>query len=173
MTAKQPETTLDTRFSSKGATPTDWSEARKRLEAAALFWVATVRPDGRPHTTPLIAVWLDEALYFATGASERKARNLARNPHCILLTGCNTLDDGLDLVVEGDARRVTDDGRLRRVAEAYVAKYGDDWRFTVRDGVFHHQGVHEGAEALVFELAPRTAFGFGKGAVYSQTRWRM
>ena len=173
MAVRQPETTLDARYSSKGATPTDWGEARKRLESAAVFWVSTVRPYGRPHITPLIAVWLDDALYFATGAEERKARNLAQNPHCILLTGCNTLDEGLDLVVEGDARRVTDDGKLRRVAEAYVSKYGNDWRFAVRDGAFHHQGSREGAVALVFELAPHTVFGFGKGHIYSQTRWRM
>jgi nitroimidazol reductase NimA-like FMN-containing flavoprotein (pyridoxamine 5'-phosphate oxidase superfamily) len=172
MARREPEATLDARYSSENARPTDWNEARKRLEAAAVFWVSTVRPDGRPHVTPLIAVWLDDALYFATGASERKARNLAQNPRAILTTGCNTLDEGLDLVVEGEAQRVTDDGTLRRVAEAYVSKYGNDWRFAVRDGAFHHQGAHRGAVALVFELTPRTIFGFGKGDAYSQTRWR-
>jgi len=169
---KEPVTRLDTRFSSADATATDWAHARKTLHDAEVFWVSTVRPDGRPHVTPLIAVWLDDALYFCTGASERKARNLAHNTHCIMTTGCNALHEGLDLVVEGDARRVTDDAKLRRVAEAYASKYGRDWRFAVRDGAFHHEGVHEGAVALVFEVAPRTAFGFGKGRQYSQTRWR-
>jgi hypothetical protein len=41
------------------------------------FWLSTARPDGRPHVTPFIAVWLDEALWFCTGADELKAKNLA------------------------------------------------------------------------------------------------
>jgi predicted pyridoxine 5'-phosphate oxidase superfamily flavin-nucleotide-binding protein len=73
----EPIAELDARFSSEGATPTQWTEARQLLEAAEVFWVSTVRPDGRPHVTPLIAVWLDEALYFCTGPTERKNKNLA------------------------------------------------------------------------------------------------
>jgi pyridoxamine 5'-phosphate oxidase-like protein len=76
----EPVAELDTRFSSEGATPTEWTEARGRLEAAEVFWLSTVRPDKRPHVTPLISVWLDDALYFCTGPSERKAKNLADNP---------------------------------------------------------------------------------------------
>jgi nitroimidazol reductase NimA-like FMN-containing flavoprotein (pyridoxamine 5'-phosphate oxidase superfamily) len=129
-----------------------------------------VRPDGRPHVTPLISVWLDDALYFCTGPDERKARNLARNAHCVLTTGCN-LEEGLDVVVEGEAVRVTNDAKLRRLAEAYVAKYGEQWRFDVRDGAFVHR-TNEESIALVFEVAPIKALGFGKGEVFSQTRWR-
>ena len=73
-----------------------------------MFWVTTVRPDGRPHVTPLIAVWLDGALYFCTGPTERKAKNLLRNQNCILTTGCNKRNEGLDIVIEGQAVRVTD-----------------------------------------------------------------
>ena len=127
-----------------------------------------MRPDGRPHVTPLIAAWLDRALYFCTGPDERKALNLAENPHCALTTGANALHEGLDIVVEGDAVRVTDDELLRRIAAAYVDKYGEEWRFEARDGAFHHS---DGGEAWVFEVAPARALGFGKG-VYSQTRWR-
>jgi Pyridoxamine 5'-phosphate oxidase len=162
-----PETKLDGRFSSEGAAPTDWARGRERIEGAELFWISTVRPDGRPHVTPLIAVWLDDAAYFCTGADERKAKNLAQNPSCILTTGCNLLGEGLDVVIEGQAERVIDDAKLTRIAHAYESKYGSDWHFDVRDGAFHHGG----GEALVFEVAPATAFGFGKGE-YSQTRWR-
>src|SRR5690242_8845060 len=113
MTQQEPTTTLDPRFSSPDATATPWSVAVEQLERAELFWLTTVRPDGRPHVTPLLALWLDGALYFSTGASERKARNIAHNPQCILTTGCNSLnEEGLDLVVEGDAVRVTDDALL-------------------------------------------------------------
>jgi hypothetical protein len=165
----EPVDELDARYSGAGASPTPWARARAQLEAAEVYWLSTVRPDGRPHVTPLIAVWLDEAVYFTTGPEERKARNLAGNPHCALTTGGNALNEGLDLVVEGTAVRVTDDARLHRLAAAYEAKYGSDWHFEVRDGAFHHP---DGAgTALVFEVAPSTAFGFGKGE-FSQTRWR-
>jgi uncharacterized pyridoxamine 5'-phosphate oxidase family protein len=167
-----PLTELDPRFSSGGATPTRWEDARGQLETAEVFWISTVRLDGRPHVTPLISVWLDGALYFCTGPDERKARNLARNPHCILTTGCNALDKGLDVVVEGKAALVSDEGQLRRIAEAYVLKYGENWRFEVRDGAFVHGAAPEGSVALVYEVRPLTAFGFGKGDEFSQTRWR-
>jgi general stress protein 26 len=164
----EPVAALDARFSSAGANPIDWAQARSRLEDAKVYWLVTVRPDGRPHVTPLVSVWLDGALFFCTGETERKARNLVRNSHCILLTGCNALNDGVDLVVEGDATRVTDNARLQSIADAYETKYGSDWHFDVRDGAFHH----DPGPALVYEVAPSTAFGFGKGEQFSQTRWR-
>lgn len=168
----EPETKLDDRYSSQGATPTPWEDGRRQLEKAEVFWLSTVRPDGRPHVTPLISVWLDGALYFCTGQSERKAKNLTHNPHCILTTGCNTLGDALDLVVEGNAIRVTDETKLGSIAAAYESKYGNNWRFEVHDGAFVHAGSHHGAVALVYEVLPTTAFAFRKGAVFSQTRWR-
>lgn len=70
-------------------------------------------------------------------------------------------------MVEGDAVKVSDDAELRRIADAYDAKYGSDWHFDVRDGAFYG----EGDDALVYEVAPSMAFGFAKGE-YSQTRWR-
>ena len=56
-----PVTTLDQRYSEPAATATGWAETRQVLAAAELFWLTTVRADGRPHVTPLVAVWLDEA----------------------------------------------------------------------------------------------------------------
>jgi hypothetical protein len=116
----------------------------------------------------VIAVWADDALYFCTGPRERKAANLAENPHCALTTGSSTLAEGLDLVVEGDAARVTDDATLHRLAQAWVGKYGEQWRFTVADGAFEHSG----GTAWVFRVAPAKAFGFGKGLHFSQTAYR-
>ena len=167
MAGNDPVTELDPRYGDEGATATPWSEARKRLEDAELFWVTTVRPDGRPHITPLLALWLDGALYFCTGPEEQKAKNISGNRHCILMTGCNALHEGTDLVVEGDAVKVSDDAELQRIADAYVAKYGSEWRFEVSDGAFHHGA----GEAWVFEVAPVTAYAFSKGA-YSHTRFR-
>jgi hypothetical protein len=170
MAGNQPNTELDPQFSSSDATPIAWAEASERLGQAEIYWLSTMRPDGRPHVTPLIAVWLDDALYFCTGQAERKAKNIARNSYCAVTTGCNALNaEGLDLVVEGQAVQVRDMAKLRRIADAYELKYGSDWRFTVRDQGF--LGA-EGNIALVFEVAPTTAFGFGKGKTFSQTRWR-
>ena len=112
MTVNDPVTTLDTRFSMEGAPAVPWPDARQALEEAGTYWLSTVRSDGRPHVTTLIAMWNGDALYFSTGPTEQKCKNLEQNPHCIVTTGCNRLDDGLDLVVEGEAVRVTDDARI-------------------------------------------------------------
>ena len=162
------KTSLDQRYSAPDAAPTDWSHAEQHLRQAELYWISTVRPDGRPHVTPLIAVWSDGALYFCTGAEERKALNLSENPHCVLTTGNDDLTDGLDLVVEGDAVAVRDDRRLRKLAGEWADKYGEDWHFDVRDGAFQHS---DGGAALVFEVRPATVFGFAKDP-YAQTRYR-
>ena len=167
MAQTQPVVELDARYGEEGVPATEWSEAREHLNKAELYWITTVRRDGRPHTTPLIGVLVDDALYFCTGPDEQKARNIAGNPHCILLTGCNALHEGMDLVVEGDAVKVNDDAKLQRLADAWEAKYGPEWHFDVRDGAFHHGP----GEAWVFEVAPVTAYAFGKGP-YSHTRWR-
>jgi hypothetical protein len=161
----EPLTDLHPQFSSDGASPLPWPEARNLLEQASIYWLVTVRPEGRPHVTPLFAVWLADAIYFCTGPTERKARNLADSPHCVIITGCNVLD-GHDLTVEGDALRVTDDAGLKAVAAQYASKY--NWRYEIRDGAFYG----EGGRAEVYRVAPTTAFSFGKGDTFSQTRYR-
>lgn len=161
-------TTLDPRFSAPDVDPTDWLPAREQLAQAEVYWLSTVRPDGRPHVTPLIGVWWRDALHFCTGPDERKARNLADNPQCVLTTGTNALDEGMDIVVEGTAEQVTDAAALRSLSIAYEAKYGSDWHFDVRDSAFANA---EGGRALVFRVAPTVGFGFAKGE-YGQTKWR-
>jgi nitroimidazol reductase NimA-like FMN-containing flavoprotein (pyridoxamine 5'-phosphate oxidase superfamily) len=171
LAGRTPVDELDARFSSPGATTTRWPQARERLSEAQVFWLSTVRPDGRPHVTPLLSVWRDDALYFTTGAAERKAKNLEQNQHCVLTTGCNGLDDGLDLVVEGTAEKVSDETELRRVADTYESKYGP--HFTAPEGTWFGLGdAIRGGNVLVYRVSPTTAFGFGKGSQFSQTRWR-
>ena len=80
----EPTTTLNEQFSAPGAMATSWDDARRTLEAAELFWIATVRADGRPHMTLLLAVWLDDALHFCTGETEQKNSNLQDNQSVIL-----------------------------------------------------------------------------------------
>ncbi len=177
--AKQPTTELDTRYSSAlnsrpGAadvTATEWAEARRRLETAEIFWVSTVRPDGRLHVTPVIAAWHDGVLYFSTGAGEQKARNLAHDGHCALTTGGNSLTEGLDLVVEGTAEPVADPAVLEEVIAAYEAKYGA--HITSPAGAFHGMGeTFRKRTAVVFAVSPATVYGFGRvDGVYTHTRW--
>lgn len=157
---------LDGRYSSPGAVPTPWAVVTEALERAEIYWISTVRPDVRPHVTPLIAFWLEDAMHFTTGAEERKALNLAANPACIMTTGCNALNHGLDIVVEGNASRNQDAAVIQRLADLYQTRY--DWQFTVQDGTLT-DGDHS---ALVFTLTPSTIFAFDKGEPFAQTRWR-
>ena len=67
-------------FSEPDSTPTPWAAGLGQVRAADTFWLSTVRPDGRPHVTPLIAVWHAEALWFATGPEERQGDKPSRQP---------------------------------------------------------------------------------------------
>ena len=108
-------------FSEPGSTPTSWVVGLEQLRERDTYWLSTVRPYGRPHVTPLIAVWHVEALWFATGPEERKTKNLAENPSCVLTTGCSDLADGaLDLMIEGRAEQVTDDAELEQIATRFA-----------------------------------------------------
>jgi general stress protein 26 len=90
------------------------------LEAAQLTWISTVRADGRPHVTPLVAGVARRASHFSTGATEQKAINLASNSNVVLTTGCNQWEEGLDVVVEGQAPAGHRSGTLERLAKAWA-----------------------------------------------------
>ena len=163
-----PLTTLNPQFSSPEAIAAGWDETRRLLEEAELFWITTVRADGRPHVTPLVAVWSDGALYFTTGPAEQKAVNLRANPHVVLTTGCNRWDGGLDVVVEGEAARVTDEDLLKHLAEVWTTKWDGRWQFTVRDGAFED----DGSASHVHSVTPAKIFAYAKGDPFGQTRHR-
>jgi hypothetical protein len=156
--------------SSPGAEAIPWALALEMLTRAELFWLSTVRPDGRPHVTPLLGIWHGGALYFTTGDRERKAHNLRANGQCVATTGTNTLD-GLDIVVEGTARHVTEPDERYAVADAYERKYAR--HVTSPDGTWHGlPAAIRSGDALLYRVDPAVGFAFGKGAVYSQTRYR-
>ena len=162
-----PTATIDRRFSDPRAAPTPWADALAALQRAELYWLSTVRADGRPHVTPLIGVVVDADVHFCTGPREQKARNLAHSALVALTTGTNTWARGLDVVVEGAAVRVDDGEALRRLADAYVAKYGEAWRFEVGEGVFR---AGEDA-AAVFRIEPSKVLAFAKDP-HAQTTYR-
>lgn len=166
-----PDTKLDEEYSDPAATAVSWEETQRVLETAEMFWVCTVRADGRPHVTPVVAAWAEEAIWFSTGKDEQKFRNLSANPHVVLIAGCNRWDGGLDVVVEGNAVRVTDDAVLRRVARAFAAKWDGRWRWTARDGAFR-DADSGGGEAMVFSVPPAKVFAHAKGDPFGATRHR-
>jgi general stress protein 26 len=165
-----PVPELDERFSDPGVGPTPWAATQDVLEEAQLSWVTTVRRDGRPHVTPLVAVWLDGAVHFATASDEQKAVNLAHNPNVVMITGCNTWSRGLDVIVEGEARRVTDRKTLERLAGEWAKKWAGQWKYGVSEGGFTHPD--DGSHVIVFSVTPSKVLAFGKGE-FSHTRYRL
>lgn len=159
---------LDPRFSEPGAAATSWAEAEEVLRRSEVWWISTVRADGRLHTTPLLTVWDQGSLHFCTGTTEQKHHNLEGNPACTLTTGSSAVAEGLDLVVEGAGVAVTDTARLEALATGWATKYGDDWRFEVRDVAFYTEA---GGAATVFAVRPDKLLAFRKGR-YAQTRFR-
>jgi general stress protein 26 len=169
MTTIQPTAQLVAEFSEPDATAPPWSEVVAVLKSSEMFWLSTVRRDGRPHVAPLPAMWLDDKLHFCTGAHEQKARNIETNTNGVVTTGNNSYRSGLDVVVEGAIERVTDPGTLTRLASMWKDKI--DWVFEVGDGVFLHTDATRRA-ALVFAVTPSKILAFRK-APYSQTRYVM
>ena len=162
-----PTTELDAVYSSPGAAATPWAHTQLVLADAAIYWLSTVRGDGRPHVTPVIALWTNGAIHFCTGPDEQKAKNLAVNSNVTVTTGTNVWA-GLDVVIEGSAVRVTDETALLELATAWEAKYGKEWHFDVADGAFRH----EGGTAHVFAVAPVKAFAYDRDDPGGATRYR-
>jgi nitroimidazol reductase NimA-like FMN-containing flavoprotein (pyridoxamine 5'-phosphate oxidase superfamily) len=154
---------LDTRFSDPSAEATSWDETLQALAQAELFWVTTVRSDGRPHTTPLVAIWSDGALHFCTGVGEQKEINLRTNRQVVLMTGRNDWDHGLDVVVEGKAEPVEDRGRLERAAVMWTTKWDGQWNYVVTNTGFEHPNDPDHNPILVFAVRPERVLAFGKG----------
>jgi len=153
-----------------GAAPIPWSRALKQLEAGAAktYWLATTRPDGRPHLAGVGAKWEDDRLYFTSGAGTRKSRNLAENPRCAVSM---SLPD-LDLVIEGTAAKVTDAATLARLAERYAAQ---GWPAAVSDGAITAPYSAPSAGPPPWDLyvvTLVTAFGVATAEPYGATRWR-
>lgn len=136
------------------------------LVAAELYWMTTVRADGSPHMTPLVGLWQEDFFVFCTGPTEQKARNLDANAAVAVATGVNTWNDGHDVVVEGTAERVLEPSALHILADAYIQKYGEEWRFTPSEG-----GFGEGDQfAAVYKVVPSKVLSFTKNP-HGQTRY--
>lgn len=167
METSTPEPQLVEEFSDPGAGALPWARALEVLESSEMFWLSTVRREGRPHVAPLPAMWLDGRLHFCTGAHEQKAKNIEANGDAVLTTGTNSFTSGIDVVVEGTVTRETSNDQLARLAALWQEKIG--WAFTVGDGVFLDNGNPD-HQAVVFALTPAKVLAFTK-VPYSQTRY--
>jgi nitroimidazol reductase NimA-like FMN-containing flavoprotein (pyridoxamine 5'-phosphate oxidase superfamily) len=167
---------IDPRYGDASATAPSWDAVERLLTDAQLYWIVTVRADGRPHAVPLVGVWHDGAFAFCTGPDEQKHRNLEGNKHVAVTTGSTGAqgwNSGKDVVVEGTAVRVTDAGTLQTLADTWAAKYAPDWRFEVRGQEFvelsHSGGSSEGG-AWVYRVEPAKVMVFGDD--HGQTTYR-
>lgn len=98
-----------------------WSWARQQLADSHDYWLATVRPDGRPHVMPVWGVWAEEAFWFSSAPRSRKVLNLTANPRCVVTT-----DSPRDpVVLEGVAERVADSEAVAAFADWINAKYAE------------------------------------------------
>jgi hypothetical protein len=178
MAANDP---VDARNLDRYDAPTiEWTRVRDRLNEGFTqapgtggpdrhtSWLATVNPDGTPHVMPLGALWVDGNLYFTSGAGTRKAKNLARNPRCVITLATQPFD----LVFEGEAVKVTDDAKLQRIADAYAS---EGWAPTVRDGTFYAEYSAPSAGPPpwdLYEMQPTTVFAMGTAEPGGATRFR-
>jgi hypothetical protein len=138
----------------------EWSWATERLVKAHNYWLATTRPDARPHLMPVWGIWLEDGFYFSTGRQSRKARNLAVNPNCVIST---EVADGAKIndaiIIEGTVKEVTDQVSRQKFADLYSTKYRWDM---------------EGFAEPVYLVRPAVAFAFIEGAddfTGTATRW--
>jgi nitroimidazol reductase NimA-like FMN-containing flavoprotein (pyridoxamine 5'-phosphate oxidase superfamily) len=178
MTVKEPiaEKNLD----GYGFPPIDWERVRTALDGIAAlsplepstrYWLGTVRPDGRPHIMPVGILWHDGVFYFSAGAGTQKAKNIARDPRCVLSISTT----GIDILAEGTAEKVTDEATLQRIADAFGASAGG-WHPTVRDSAFWHEYSAPSAGPPPWDLyrvTPATFYGLASAEPFGATRWRV
>ena len=136
-----------------------WSWAEQRLVAARNYWIATTRPDGRPHCRPVWGVWLPDGFWFSTGSLAR--HNLAANRQITV-----HLESGDQVViVEGVAAAVTGVGRLQAFLAAYNLKY--DWDAAATDDQVTDSS---GAAGPAYRVRPWVVFGWDAD-MRAPTRW--
>jgi hypothetical protein len=155
-----------------GNPPLPWSRARDAMahppEHNISYFLGTVRPNGRPHAAAVGAIWHDGDLYFVSGPEARKARNLAANPACTVSVAM----DGIDIEMEGDAKRVTDKATLQRVAKVYS---DGGWPAEVQGDAFTAPFFAPSGGPppwYLYRLELHTAFGVATAPPDGATRWR-
>lgn len=135
-----------------------WSWARERLARSHDFWLATTRPDGRPHVMPVWGVWQEEALWFSTSLASRKARNLSADPRCVITTDTPREP----VIVEGTAELVDDLPTVTSFVAWTNGKYQTSYTVDFFDP----------AKNGCYRVRPKSAFAIAEGDFTgSPTRW--
>lgn len=159
-----------------GHGPLPWSRARKELEAQPdpenppgerTTFLNTTRPDGRPHSAPIGAIWIDGDFYFTSGPGTRKSKNLASTPSCTISAGLN----GIDVVLEGTAERVTEAATLENVAQQYR---DGGWPVSVAGDAFTAEYSAPSAGPppwYLYRFQPNRVFGVSTKEPWGATRW--
>jgi len=132
------------------------------------FFLGTVRPDGRPHSAGVGALWSDGDFYIVSGPETRKSRNLAANPACTISVRL----EGIDVILEGEARRITDQPTLERVAKLYR---DSGWPAEVQGDAFTapYSAPSAGKPPwYVYRFTFHTAFAVATAEPNGATRWR-
>ena len=164
-----------------GGETTSWATAQERLanpEYQRTSWLATTRPDGRPHLMPVITTWIDGEIYVIAGEGTRKARNLAANDRCVIAMTSTTLPS-LDIVLEGRAHPVDDADTVRQLAEVF-AKSG--WPLEAQGDKVNgpHAPTAGPPPYTIYRLVTTKAFGlpgmhgmdqFDRSELPRPTRW--
>ena len=146
-------------FRTRGFIP--WRKIDHFLNAFRSIWVSSTRPDGRPHAVPVWYIWDGRNIYFISGRSLQKSRNLARQSWVVVHAG-----DGDDVIIlEGSAEIVRDRAELEGIDRAYREKYVDPG---------------SGAQATIFEpeadlyrVNIRHAMAWEYGTVANRTDWKL
>jgi len=150
-----------------------WSRALRALGSGSIgpqipCFLGTVRPDGRPHSAGVGVAECVGELYFTSGPETRKSRNLASNPSCTLSLRL----EGIDLVLEGRALRVTDRATLSQVVAVFTE---GGWPAEVdSDTVTAPYSAQSAGPPPwhLFRLDVHTAFGVGLREPHGASRWR-
>lgn len=139
-----------------------WQWAREQLQAALTYWVATPRPDGRPHLMPTWGVWVGDAFYWEGGLETRRARNVALRGDVVVSVG----GDEAAVIIEGHAVRVTDqDAALEAELVAAFGKYTAPFAYSVDPANWRTGGL--------WRVDPTVGFGWtSHGYPGDATRWR-
>src|SRR6188474_1729113 len=150
----------------------DWDRADRALanppSDMQTWFLGTVDPDSRPHATGVGAFYLDDDLYFTSGPTTRKSRNLASNPASTISVALK----GIDLVLEGEAERVTDSATLEQVA---LAARAGGWPAEVEgDALTAPYSAPSAGPAPwhLYRLRFHTVYGVATAEPYGATRWR-
>jgi hypothetical protein len=99
----------------------EWAAVEERLVNSAHYWMATTRPNGKPHVIPRWGVWIDGRFWYDGSPDTVHVRNLAANQGCVL-----HLEDGREAVMVEGLSDVADPPGAElggRLAAEFVRKY--------------------------------------------------